>query len=198
MASLYNNKFYHRDLSWLRFNHRVLQEAADERNPLYERIKFLAIFSSNLDEFFRVRVSDIRQIKNIEKPLRKKLITKPNKVLKEIKKQVDIQQNEFGRIFNEEIIPQLASEGIHLIRHENFSEQQKEIATKYYEESLKQITEISCNPCTETQSVFVKNERLYLAAQTAEDEFLMVEIPDTEPRFFVFPSENNNNIVTLQ
>lgn len=191
MASLYNNKFYHRDLSWLRFNHRVLQEAADERNPLYERIKFLAIFSSNLDEFFRVRVSDIRQIKNIEKPLRKKLITKPNKVLKEIKKQVDIQQNEFGRIFNEEIIPQLASEGIHLIRHENFSEQQKEIATKYYEESLKQITEISCNPCTETQSVFVKNERLYLAAQTAEDEFLMVEIPDTEPRFFVFPSENN-------
>ena len=191
MASLYNNKFYHRDLSWLRFNHRVLQEAADERNPLYERIKFLAIFSSNLDEFFRVRVSDIRQIKNIEKPLRKKLITKPNKVLKEIKKQVDIQQNEFGRIFNEEIIPQLASEGIHLIRHENFSEQQKEIATKYYEESLKQITEISCNPCTETQSVFVKNERLYLAAQTAKDEFLMVEIPDTEPRFFVFPSENN-------
>ena len=191
MASLYNNKFYHRDLSWLRFNHRVLQEAADARNPLYERIKFLAIFSSNLDEFFRVRVSDIRQIKNIEKPLRKKLITKPNKVLKEIKEQVDIQQNEFGRIFNEEIIPQLASEGIHLIRHEDFSEAQKEIATKYYEESLKQITEISCNPCTETQSVFVKNERLYLAAQTAEDEFLMVEIPETEPRFFVFPSEDD-------
>ncbi len=105
MASLYNNKFFHRDLSWLRFNHRVFQEAADERNPLYERIKFLAIFSSNLDEFFRVRVSDIRQIKNIEKPLRKKLITKPNKVLKEIKEQVDILQNEFGRIFNKEIIP---------------------------------------------------------------------------------------------
>ena len=191
MASLYNNKFYHRDLSWLRFNHRVLQEAADARNPLYERIKFLAIFSSNLDEFFRVRVSDIRQIKTIEKPLRKKLITKPNKVLKEIKKQVDIQQNEFGKIFNEEIIPQLASEGIHLIRHENFTEEQREIATKYYEESLKQITEISCNPCTEQHSVFVKNERLYLAAQTAEDEFLMVEIPETEPRFFVFPSEDD-------
>ena len=59
MASLYNTKYYHRDLSWLRFNHRVLQEAADSRNPLYERIKFLAIFSSNLDEFFRVRVSGV-------------------------------------------------------------------------------------------------------------------------------------------
>ncbi|MCZ4319876.1 polyphosphate kinase 1 [Aequorivita viscosa] len=190
MASLYNNKFYHRDLSWLRFNHRVLQEAADQRNPLYERIKFLAIFSSNLDEFFRVRVSDIRQIKTLNKSLRKKLITKPNKVLKEIKTQVDIQQNEFGEIFNTEIMPQLASEGIHLIGHEDFSEAQKEIASTYYKESLKQITEISCNPCKATQAIFVKNERLYLAAQTAKEEFLLVEIPESEPRFFVFPSKN--------
>src|SRR5690554_5885748 len=105
MASLYNNRYYHRDLSWLRFNHRVLQEAADERNPLFERLKFLAIFSSNLDEFFRVRVSDIRQIKELKKPLRKKLITKPNKLLREIKKQVDIQQQEFGMIFNEQLLP---------------------------------------------------------------------------------------------
>ena len=73
MSSLYNTKYYHRDLSWLRFNHRVLQEVADNRNPLYERIKFMAIFSSNLDEFFRVRVSDIRQIKALDKPLRKEI-----------------------------------------------------------------------------------------------------------------------------
>lgn len=193
MATLYNTKFYHRDLSWLRFNHRVLQEAADDGNLLYERIKFLAIFSSNLDEFFRVRVSDIRQIKKIEKPLRKKLISKPNSVLKEIKKQVDIQQNEFGKIFNEEIIPQLALEGIHLIRHEDFSEIQKKQATTYFKESLKQIIEISSNPSTKNHAVFVKNERLYLAAQTENDEFILVEIPETEPRFFVFPSEDNKN-----
>ncbi len=193
MATLYNTKFYHRDLSWLRFNHRVLQEATDERNPLYERIKFLAIFSSNLDEFFRVRVSDIRQIKNIEKPLRKKLITKPNRVLKEIKKLVDIQQNEFGRIFKKEIIPQLASEDIHLIRHEEFSEEQKEIATKYYEESLKKLTELVCNSCSKGKEVFVKNEALYLTARIKKDEFALVEIPETEPRFFVFPSEDNKN-----
>ncbi len=193
MASLYNTKFYHRDLSWLRFNHRVLQEAADERNKLYERIKFLAIFSSNLDEFFRVRVSDIRQIKKIEKPLRKKLIIKPNKVLKEIKVQVDVQQNEFGRIFNKEIIPQLALEGIHLIRHEDFSEGQKTIATKYYEENLKRITKISYNPSTKDQNLFVKNERLYLAAKTPNEKFILFEIPETEPRFFVFPSEDHRN-----
>ncbi|MBT8295941.1 MAG: hypothetical protein KJO51_05950, partial [Gramella sp.] len=55
--------FRHRDLNWLSFNERVLQEAEDKINPLFERIKFLAIFSSNLDEYFRVRVSQLRQIK---------------------------------------------------------------------------------------------------------------------------------------
>lgn len=190
MASLYNNKFYHRDLSWLRFNHRVLQEAADKRNPLYERIKFLAIFSSNLDEFFRVRVSDIRQIKHLEKPLRKKLVTKPNRVLKEIKKQVDIQQNEFGNIFNGEIIPQLASEGIYLIRFEDFSEEQKKIASTYYKESLKPITKTKRYATNEEHSVFVENEWLYLAAHISEEEFILVEIPESEPRFFIFPSED--------
>lgn len=191
MASLYNTKFYHRDLSWLRFNHRVLQEAADERNPLYERIKFLAIFSSNLDEFFRVRVSDIRQIKRLDKPLRKRLITKPNRVLKEIKKQVDIQQQEFGEIFNTKIIPELATEGIHLIRQEDFSAKQREIAADYYQKSLKDIIQVNHFSANEKNEVFVKNETLYLAVQFTEDEFAMIEIPDSEPRFFVFPSEDD-------
>ncbi len=191
MASLYNTKFYHRDLSWLRFNHRVLQEAADERNPLYERITFLAIFSSNLDEFFRVRVSDIRQIKHLDKTLRKRLITKPNRVLKEIKKQVDIQQQEFGKIFNTKIIPELATEGIHLIRQEDFSAKQKEIAADYYKKTLKNIIQVNHFSANEKHEVFVKNETLYLAAQFTENEFALIEIPDSEPRFFVFPSEDD-------
>ncbi len=188
MASLYNNKFYHRDLSWLRFNHRVLQEAADKRNPLYERIKFLAIFSSNLDEFFRVRVSDIRQIKQLDKPLRKKLVTKPNRVLKEIKIQLDRQQEEFGQVFKKEIIPQLASEGIHLLRHEDFSEAQKEVATRYYRDTLKPILQIEQNSYSKNNKVFVKNETLYLTAALSKEEFALVEIPQSKPRFFVFPN----------
>ncbi|WP_346210690.1 hypothetical protein [Gelidibacter algens] len=127
MALLYNSKYYHRDLSWLRFNHRVLQEVADKRNPLYERIKFMAIFSSNLDEFFRVRVSDIRQIKDLDKSLRKKLVTKPNRVLAEIKIQVDLLQEEFGQLFQNEIIPDLKKEGIHLIKYKDFTEAQKKL-----------------------------------------------------------------------
>ena len=189
MASLYNNKFYHRDLSWLRFNHRVLQEAADERNLLYDRIKFLAIFSSNLDEFFRVRVSDIRKIKQLDKTLRKRLITKPNRVLKEIKKQVDLQQEEFGRIFKTSIIPELALEGIHLMQYEDFSEEQKSIAQDYYSKELKEIIEVNRFSIKDKKEVFVKNETSYLTAQITQGEFAILEIPDSQPRFFVFPSK---------
>ena len=66
-----------RELSWLEFNGRVLQEAADKRNPLYERIKFLAIYSSNLDEFFRVRVASIRSLLAVKKTSQKELKLDP-------------------------------------------------------------------------------------------------------------------------
>lgn len=192
MASLYNQKYYHRDLSWLRFNQRVLQEAADKRNPLYERLKFLAIFSSNLDEFFRVRVSDIRQIKKLEKPLRKKLITKPNQLLKEIKKQVDILQQEFGIIFKEQLIPTLTLENIHLIPFEEFSKNQKQVAERFYKKNLECKLNIETYSTDKENKIFVKNEMLYLVAKTSALEFVLVEIPTSENRFFVFPSNDGS------
>ncbi|MEO6347583.1 MAG: polyphosphate kinase 1 [Aquaticitalea sp.] len=188
MASLYNNKYYHRDLSWLRFNHRVLQEVADKRNPLYERIKFMAIFSSNLDEFFRVRVSDIRKIKELDKPLRKKLITKPNAVLRELKVQVDLQQAEFGAIFQNEIIPDLKAEGIHLIKYKDFSKSQKKIAEDYFEKELKDKIDLDASYFSTKDSVFVENETSYITTCISKDKFQVVQIPKDKPRFFVFPS----------
>ena len=187
MTSLYNSKYYHRDLSWLRFNHRVLQEVADQRNPLYERIKFMAIFSSNLDEFFRVRVSDIRQVKDLDKSIRKKLVTKPNRVLAEIKVQVDLLQEEFGTIFLNDIIPDLKKEGIHLIKYKDFSEAQKVIAEDYFESTLKSKIDLGNSIFTTKESVFVENESSYITASISKDKFQVVQIPKDEPRFFVFP-----------
>jgi len=197
MGKLYNSKYFHRDLSWLRFNHRVLQEAADKRNPLYERIKFLAIFSSNLDEFFKVRVSDIRQIKKIEKPLRKKLITKPNKVLKEIKKQVELQQEWFGSVFNTEIVPELKKHQIHLIGHGEFSATQKEIAKTYYNETLAEKIKIHRYNTEEQNQVFVENEELYLTCTLGDQEFAVINIPSDEPRFFTFPKQSGKHYITF-
>lgn len=193
---LYNSNIFHRDLSWLRFNHRVLQEASDKRNPLYERIKFLSIFSSNLDEFYKVRVSDIRQIKSIKKPLRKKLITKPNKVLKEINKQVDIQQQEFGKIFTEQIIPDLKAENIHLINHNQFTASQQQIALDYFENKLIAKLNLESSFHSLDTSVFVENEASYLVA-FLEHKFQLIKIPKSESRFFSFPEDNGNHFITF-
>lgn len=192
MLSLYNSKYYHRDLSWLRFNHRVLQEVADKRNPLYERIKFMAIFSSNLDEFFRVRVSDIRQVKDLDKSLRKKLVTKPNRVLAEIKVQVDVLQEEFGRLFQDDIIPDLKQQGIHLIKYKQFSEAQKKVAEDYFNSSLKSKVDFGSTIFSTDDSVFVENESSYITACISDDAFQVVQIPKDEPRFFVFPEINDS------
>ena len=74
-----------RDISWLAFNDRVLQEAKDPNVPLYERLKFLAIYSSNLDEFYRVRVASMRSFKDMKKEDRKDFEAKPKQILKKIK-----------------------------------------------------------------------------------------------------------------
>jgi polyphosphate kinase len=162
--TLINDKNYNRDLSWLRFNHRVLQEAADSRNPLYERIKFLAIYSSNLDEFFKVRVSDIRQIKSLNKKLRKKLITNPNKLLKEIKEQVDLQGDELGEIFGNQILPELKNIGIDLISYSEFDNKQKEFAVDYFKKQLKAKVNIKKSFHAKEAHLYVENEKLYLVS----------------------------------
>ncbi len=195
--ALISKKYYNRDLSWLRFNHRVLQEVADQSNPLYERIKFLAIFSSNLDEFFKVRVSDIRKIKNLDKPLRKKLITKPNKLLKEIKKQVHQQQEELGHLFSNHILPDLKKEGIRLIGHEKFSDSQKEYAKTYYQEHLRNKLAITINTEQGDETVFIENEQLYLIALLNNKELILVKIPSETPRFITFPIENDTYDITF-
>src|SRR5574339_207981 len=105
MAKEYS--FLNRDLSWLSFNHRVLLEAADETVPLYSRIQFLSIFSSNLDEFFRVRMPSIyafTSIDNKKKALREEY---PKNLVRDVKEMVQKQLEDFGRILTKQILPAL-------------------------------------------------------------------------------------------
>ena len=193
--SLITTKYFNRDLSWLRFNHRVLQEAADKRNPLYERIKFLAIYSSNLDEFFEVRVSDIRQIKQLDKKLRKKLVTKPNKLLKEIKKQIDLQGDQLGHIFRKEILPELAEHGIDIINYKEFNKTQKEFALDYFNKHIKDLVTIKTGFHSREDSLFLENEHLYLVSLNKNEDMMCVNIPHNTKRFIEFPvSENRYKI----
>jgi len=185
--ALNTEQYYNRDLSWLRFNHRVLQEAADKRNPLMERLKFLAIFSSNLDEFFKVRVSDIRKIKDIDKPLRKKLITKPNKLLVEIKSQVDAQQEEFGRIYSQEILPALNKENIFLKSIDDLNEEEYAFAKAYYK-SIAHLFQTAVN----NDNSFLENEALYLVGEQQDEELIWIKINDDTPRFIEILTENDS------
>jgi len=93
MAHSNVDPLFDRELSWLSFNARVLQEAGDSTVPLLERLKFLAIYSSNLDEFFRVRVASIRSLLRLGAGSRKKLDFNPAKLLKRIHRTVVEQQH---------------------------------------------------------------------------------------------------------
>lgn len=176
----------HRDLNWLSFNARVLQEAQDkEYNPLYERMKFLAIYSSNLDEYFRVRVSQLRQMKRVEKSIRKKLALRPNKTVKEILAKVKEQQEEFGRIYNEEIIPELAENNIVLVPSEKYTNVQAQLANIWFIAHIKNGLEtIIIDPAKEKE-IFLENQVLYFCVTFTDTKKLgFVKIPtDTNARF---------------
>ncbi|WP_029036080.1 polyphosphate kinase 1 [Salinimicrobium xinjiangense] len=188
----------HRDLNWLSFNERVLQEAKDPTTPLYERLKFLAIFSMNLDEYFRVRVSQLRQIKRVEKSIRKRLALKPNKTVKEILREVRKQQDIFGRIYREEIIPQLETKGIFLVHREEYHNFQEEFARKYFKKISECIDTLVVG-YNHNDDLFLENNQLYFMVTFAnENKFGIVNIPTDEcGRFITFSSETKEHKITF-
>ena len=105
-------KFIHRDLSWLEFNRRVLEEAADERNPLLERIKFLAIFTSNLDEFFMVRLAGARKLLDSGYNKRDQFGFYPQELVAEIKTRTDDLVKKFYEVYEVSVKDALEGEKI--------------------------------------------------------------------------------------
>lgn len=129
----YNN----RELSWLAFNERVLQEAMDKRNPLLERIKFLAIFSSNLDEFFMVRVAGLKdQVKaGYMKPENKAGMT-PKQQLAKISEKAHALVHMQDEIFQKDILPALKQEDIHILKISDLTNQQINDLERFFDEQI--------------------------------------------------------------
>ncbi|MBI5473263.1 MAG: polyphosphate kinase 1 [Ignavibacteriae bacterium] len=191
-----------RDLSWLAFNHRVLQEAADPTVPLYERIKFLAIWSSNLDEFFRVRVASLRAIQRLKKKTKKKLDLDPDKLLKRLLKSVALQQEEFGSVFRDSIKKELSRQGIFLVRESELNEEQREFVCAYFRQhvadKLRPIVLSGDQP-----PPFLHNRSLYLVARfepaasgdSGDDCYGLVEIPSSLARFLILPASEGHHAI---
>ncbi len=181
-------KLKNRDVNWLYFNERVLLEAANDSTPLLERIKFLAIFSSNLDEYFKVRISQLRKLKSVEKDLRKKLVLKPNKKLKFILKTVDQQQKQFGAIVSN-TLKKLESHGIYLKEPSELDKAQLEHVSKWFKEHVQKdclIIEID-NPDE------LKDGALYLVIHFSDGECKLVSIPsELHPRFLHLGTNDHN------
>lgn len=192
--------YVNRDVSWLSFNYRVLQEAKDPSVPLLERIKFLAIYSSNLDEFFRVRVAQHRNLLRINKKTKKELEYNPKEVLKTIHKIVNSQQEEFSRIYLEEIIPELRQHNIFILRRLDLDKEQKEFVENYFRENLLPFVQ-PVLLVKDKIRLFLNNAALYLAislvskeSYTHKTEYAIVKIPsDYLPRFIELPSKNGRH-----
>ena len=200
-------EFFDRELSWLSFNYRVLQEAKDKSVPLLERIKFLAIYSSNLDEFFRVRVASLRGLSSLKTKTQKILKFDPQKLLTSIKQNVNKQQEEFGKIYREEIIPGLNKENIFIIDDKNITDEQNEFVKNYFNDQVipfAQPTLLDKNKI----STFLHNRSIYLAirlksktrkskntkSSSTRFKYAIVEIAsDRLGRFVTLPSLNGKN-----
>ncbi len=166
-----------RDKSWLDFNGRVLAEASNPHVPLYERIKFLAIFSSNLDEFFRVRISALRQFKKLRKKAKEQLPIKPKKILKEVLETINQQQDAFGRIFFEQIVPDLQANHIYLKQEAAYTKEEHQAAISYFKQHLAQ--QIHIYPLSSSAQIpFLNNRGLY---------FLVSIESESSPYLFAFP-----------
>ena len=193
--SLKSNRYIHRDISWLAFNYRVLQEAKDPNVPLLERVKFLAIYSSNLDEFFRVRVANHRNLLQVGKKTMKQLDYDPEAVLIKIQKIVSDQAVEFGEIFSKQIVPELKRNGIHLVLREDLTQEQEAFVDTYFQENLLPFVQ-PVLLVKEKVRPFLNNAALYLAIlmkdkddSSNQQHYGIIKIPsDHLPRFIELPT----------
>lgn len=166
-------KYFNRDISWLSFNHRVLEEAGDRSIPLYERIKFLAIYSNNLEEFYQVRVSYYRQLlRNADLIPAKIEEVQPARVLHKINEIVNGYLNYFNDIFDNQIIPELEENGIMLLeRNATLNEQQsKEVKEIFMTEILSAL-----------QPVVLIKERIRPFLKTGQG-YIVTEMVINEPK----------------
>jgi polyphosphate kinase len=196
---------YNRELSWLSFNERVLQEAKDRSVPLFERLKFLAIYSSNLDEFFRVRIASLRSLLALKDTTQKKLEFNPRFLLKKILDTVHLQQEEFGDIFREEITPMLESENIFLVDDKSILQIHKEFISNYFRDQIVPYIQPIILDKNKI-STFLHNQAIYFALRLIHKQrkksisprykYAIVEIPaERLGRFVRLPSEGDKHYV---
>lgn len=198
-------QFIQRDISWLSFNARVLQEANDPTVPLSQRIRFLGIFSNNMDEFFRVRVATLKrmiELRNWHKKINMHMEQDPQHILEKIQTIVLQQQNEFNRIWTG-ILKELKREKVILVDEKHLSQEQKEFVKKYFEAEV-QSNIIPLMIESLPQMPYLRDKSIYLGVvmkkknSAYRNKYALIEIPtQTIGRFIQLPSTGNQQCIIL-
>ena len=190
-----------KEISWLSFNERVLQEASDRSVPLIERIRFLGIYSSNQDEFFRVRVATLHRLARLGKKGKKLLGHDPRAVISEIKDIILRQQEVFQGVY-EHLLGELATEGIHVVDETKLTAEQGEFVRSYFRQHVRQkLTPLMVSE--KMRFPELKDRSIYLATRlrtrgAKPDRYALIEVPTPElSRFLILPQVDAHQYVIL-
>jgi polyphosphate kinase len=196
------NKIINRELSWLSFNERVLQEAQDKNVPLIERIRFLGIFSNNMDEFFKVRVATIKRM--IDMQIGSKTVEgeKPKQLMNKIQNKVIRLQHKFEYTYHH-ILRELEQENIFIINEKELNQKQAIYVQKYFTDQVKPflspilLHNVDKFPALKDKSIYLAT-KLTSTEPNIKTEYALIEVPtDILPRFIALPSENHRKFLIL-
>jgi polyphosphate kinase len=197
-----DNVLINRELSWLAFNERVLQEAADKSVPLLERIKFLGIYSNNRDEFFRVRVATIKRLEKHHKKAKGILNENPRILLEKIQHTVIAQQARFEQIY-QKILSEFGKEGIAILNERQLDTTQEIFVRKYFREKV-MPTLFPIMLGNYTSFPYLKDHAGYLVIKLGKNNnpgktrYALIEVPtDLLSRFLVLPKSGKKTAIIL-
>jgi polyphosphate kinase len=194
------SKYEHinREVSWMAFNERVLQEAADPRNPLIERMRFLGIYSNNMDEFFRVRVASLRRMTGLGKSVIATLEDNPTLILNQILEMVRKQQLVYEKTFLQ-LEKELRKANICLLEIDELTESQLEFVSEYFTANVRHnLFPVMLHPKTrfpalEDHTIYF-SIGLYFKGKKLP-QYAIMQIPPNLPRFVVLPAEGDKQYV---
>ena len=189
-----------RELSWLSFNERVLQEAMDVLVPIIERLRFLGIYSNNMDEFYRVRVANVKRLVGIKNAAVQGYKGSASELLEDIREEVMRQRKMFDKTYLE-IVAQLEKEGVYQLTEKNLSEKHKRELSRFFHSELKhEIVPIILNP----KNAFPKlqDKHIYLAirlkkSSTKKVQYAYIQIPSTYSRFYQIKDQDKTYFILV-
>ncbi|MBD0834988.1 polyphosphate kinase 1 [Aestuariibaculum suncheonense] len=197
---VHTNSYINREISWLQFNARVLQEAEDESVPLIERLRFLGIFSNNLDEFFKVRYATVKRIVDAGKAGKNELGGIRAEELLEIITQIVIKQQSESLEILDMIQQRLEDEDIHIINETQIDELQSEFIRRYFLRKVSPaLVTIILNDLVVLPNL--KDSAAYLAVRMImannQKQFALIEIPKSVNRFIELPKQGDKSYIIM-